>query len=848
MTIGFSLAQSSAAESQPRQGPDPASSTVAAARSTLTRGDLADDPLPARARARLGMIRFHVGHSVGRVQYTPDGKFLITADGPNVIHVWDAATGRIVRGIGDSTINLREIALSRDGKVLATAEYPARLRLWDVDTGRERKQWHEAKDEDYRYLNFEHLAFSPDGRTLAVGVSQFRQSAKTYEKSIELRDTVGPTEHRRRNRGDWHRLNDLAFSPDGKTLATTSEDTEVSAAGQKVGPEKGSVRLWDVASGEERLRFAFEERHAQSLAFSLDGRLLAAAITDGMIRMYDLVTGREREPLPGEEPVALPEVVDGQSTVLLDAPQPMYCLAFSPDGTVLASGTDDVVAYRGNLGLAAVYLWDVARGRALHQILAHQQVVVSLSFSPDGKTLASTGGEKVIRLWDVATGREAVPQRGHRSAIRALAVSPADGTVFTGGYDGTIRRWDPASGRELGIIATYADPADTWALAPDGTTLVLASPSRIKLALWSVAERREIRLLERGAAATPRRRLVWSPYGKSIAAEGRIWDAATGRVGVTFRTRDDQDASLGGWSPVSYSPDGKTVITAQRDEIRVWDVASGREVGPGIASEKIHTVAVALSPDGRLLATGGIVYRSSGGEVQDPPIRLWELASGQEVATLVGHSESTLCVAFSPDGRLLASGSGDQWSNGDHTARIWDVVTGRELRRFEAHRGMVTGIAFTPDGRSVVSGSEDATALVWDISDLTHERTTSRAITADERRARWNELAGEDSRAAYLATRALSVPSAVAFLGERLLPATSPDPHGIPAAIGPISSPEVLRNLRAIAALERVGTPEARAVLERMAQGNPGAIQTRDARSALDRPSRRPAIPVGVPQ
>ncbi len=847
MSAGFGFALRGAAASQPRQGPNPASPTATAAQSTSTRVDLGDDPLPARARARLGMIRFHVGHSVGRVQYTPDGKFLITADGPNVIHVWDAASGRIVRGIGDSTINLREIALSRDGKVLATAEYPARLRLWDIDSGRERKQWHEAKDEDYRYLNFEHLAFSPDGRTLAVGVSQFRQSTKTYEKSIELRDTVGPTEHRRRNRGDWLRLKDLAFSPDGKTLATASEDTEVSAAGQKVGPEKGSVRLWDVASGEERRRFAFEERHAQSLAFSPDGRLLAAAISDGMIRLYDLATGREREPLPGEEPVARPEVVDGQSTVFLDAPQPMYCLAFSPDGTVLASGTDNVVAYRRDLGLAAIYLWDVARGRELHRILAHQQVVVSLSFSPDGKTLASTGGEKVIRLWDVAAGREAVPQRGHRSAIRALAVSPADGTIFTGGYDGTIRRWDPASGRELGIIATYADPADTWALAPDGTTLVLASPSRMKLALWSVAERREIRLLQRKAAAIPRRRLVWSPDGKSIAAEGRIWDAATGAVVVTFRTLGGQDASLGGWSPISYSPDGKTVMTSQRGEIRVWDVASGREVGPLIVSEKLYTEGVALSPYGRLLATGGIVYRPVQ-EVLDPPIRLWELASGREVATLVGHSESTLCLAFSPDGRLLASGSGDQWSNGDHTARIWDVGTGRELRRFEAHRGMVTGIAFTPDGRSVVSGSEDATALVWDISDLKDERTAARAISADERRARWDELAGNDARAAYLATWALSVSSAVALLGERLLPATSPDPHGIPAAIGPISSPEVLRSLRAIAALARIGTPEARAVLERTSRGNPDAIQTREARSALDRLSRRVRTAVGVPR
>ena len=127
----------------------------------------------------------------------------------------------------------------------------------------------------------------------------------------------------------------------------------------------------------------------------------------------------------------------------------MDCLAFSPDGSILAGGAAGA-AYRGDFSLAEIHLWDVATGRELHRIPAHQQWVASLSFSPDGQTLASTGAEEVIRLWDVATGREVVEQLGHRSAILALVVSPADGTVFTGGYDGTIRQWDPASGRELG--------------------------------------------------------------------------------------------------------------------------------------------------------------------------------------------------------------------------------------------------------------------------------------------------------------------------------------------------------------------------------------------------------------
>jgi RNA polymerase sigma factor (sigma-70 family) len=664
-----------------------------------------DDPLPAHARARLGTIRFHGGDSVGQIFFTPDGKSLVTSDATNIIRVWDAASGRVVREIGDPKIDFREMALSPDGKTLATTIYPSQLRLWDVATGREKKRWHEAQDEDSRFLELDHsLGFAPDGRTLAVGVRQYHQATKTEEKWIDLRDAAGPSEHRRRLKADWLRLNDLAFAPDGRTLATASIDTEVNASGQQVGPEKGSVRLWDLATGRERRRFAVEGRSVQSLAISPDSRWLAASITDGTLPIYDLATGREREPRLSQQPA--------------DRLQAMTCLRFSPDGSILAGGAQGVVAYRGDFSLADVHLWDVATGRERHRIPAHQQGISSLAFAPDGRTLASCGIGAAIRFWDVATGREVIEHLGHRSAIRNVAVSPVDGTVFTGGYDGTIRRWEPASGREIGIIAQFPDPAIFWSLAPDARFLVAPTDMGMRLELWSVAERREIRRLPRASATTPVQHVIWSPDGKTVAAEGRIWDVATGRVRLVFRTRDGQDASTSGWFPISYSPDGKTVICERREELSFWDVASGKEAGPAVRLDRPCGVAVALSPDGRLLASGGIVSRSSHDAWVDPPIRLYEVATGRVVATMNGHEETTCGLAFSPDGRWLASGSGGQWSANDCTVRIWSVATGRELRRFEGHRGRVNALVFTPDGRSLVSAGEDATALVWDVSDL----------------------------------------------------------------------------------------------------------------------------------
>src|SRR5262249_11536859 len=215
----------------------------------------------------------------------------------------------------------------------------------------------------------------------------------------------------------------------GKLLATASTDTEVMKGNTLIGPGKSSTRIWDLATGRERSRFP-----VGSFAFSPDSKLLAIAVDDGTIRFYDLTTRRERMPTLGPGP-ARPSGGDAKAKAAPRRTREILRLAFSPDGSILAAG-ESGTQVSGDTSLAAVHLWDVARGRELHRIPAHQAWVASLSFSPDGKTLASTGVEPVIRLWDIATGREVFAQSGHRSAVRSLAISSADGTVFTGGDDG----------------------------------------------------------------------------------------------------------------------------------------------------------------------------------------------------------------------------------------------------------------------------------------------------------------------------------------------------------------------------------------------------------------------------
>ena len=523
-------------------------------------------------------------------------------------------------------------------------------------------------------------------------------------------------------------VNAVAFSPDGKMLATVGY--------------QGTIRLWDVATRRQiGATMTADSSFVVAVAFSPDGKTLATASDDGTARLWNVSTHRQ---------IGAPMTVDNKY---------VNAVAFSPDGKTLATGSDDGTAR----------LWDVSTHRQIGApMTADSSFVVAVAFSPDGKTLATGSWDGTARLWNVSTHRQiGAPMTADSSFVDSVAFSPDGKTLATGSWDDTARLWNVSTHRQIGAPMTVGKTAVlAVAFSPDGKTLAIAVENKATAWLWDVATQQEVESLSFSNTAVLA--VAFSPNGKTLATGSadysgagiaQLWDVTTQRqIGAPMTA----DSSL--VVAVAFSPDGKILATAgQDDKARLWDVATQQQIGAPMTADSSYVNAAAFSPDGKTLATGGcdgtarfwdvstqrqigapmtadrycvndlafspdgklLATAGSGGTV-----RLWDVATHREIgAPIILRNTGINGVAFSPDGKTLAT------AVSDGTARLWDVGTQRQIGApMTADDYYVRGIAFSPDGKTLATASDDGTARLWDVA--THQQIGA-PMTANSRYVKW---------------------------------------------------------------------------------------------------------------
>ena len=382
-------------------------------------------------------------------------------------------------------------------------------------------------------------------------------------------------------------------------------------------------------------------------------------------------------------------------------------LAFSPDGEILASGSND----------QTIRLWNVHTGQCLKTLRSHTSWVQSLAFSPDGEILASGSHDQTVKLWNVQTGECLQTLSGHSNRVFFTTFSPKGQTLVTGSEDQTVRVWDVHTGSCLRVLEIPINWVLSIALSPDGQTLATGS-GRKTVKFWDLASGECIKTLP--DYNTHVWAVAFTPDGKRLVTGSedttvKIWDVETGKCLQTLHEQSNSpkgDHNASRIWLVAINPDGESLLSISENQIiKLWDVYTGQCLRT-VDGYSNWLLSIAFSPDGQILASSS----------EDQRVRLWDIDTGQCLQTLSGHTNLVSSVAFAPkhlnsdteeigksqNHQILAS------SSDDTTIKLWDTNTGECLQTLWGHDSWVYSVNFSPDGQILASGSRDRTIKLWD--------------------------------------------------------------------------------------------------------------------------------------
>ena len=513
------------------------------------------------------------------------------------------------------------------------------------------------------------VAYSPDGQTVASG---------SDDNTIKLWN-VNTGNLLQTFEGHFSSVYSVAYSPDGQTLASGSEDK--------------TIKLWNVNTGNLLQTFTGHSSPVNSVAYSRDGQTLASASSDKTIKLWDVKTGN------------LLQTLEGHSNQV-------WSVAYSPDGQTLASGSDD----------KTIKLWNVNTGKLLQTLKSHSNWVYSVAYSPDSQTVASGSNDKTIKLWNVRTGKLLQTLKGHSSWVTSVAYSPDGQTLANASGDNTIKLWDVKTGNLLQTFKGHSNSVVSVAYSPDGQTLASGSWDKT-IKIWQIpasiskapVQQPQAQVSQPVVSTPPSQYVIGLIALFLLITPGLvILSQILSQIYYNLYTPSPTsianlpsdislEKTLEGHSDsvnsVAYSPDGQTLASGSNDEtIKVWNVKTGNLLQT-LKGHSELVYSVAYSPDGQTLASGSY----------DNTIKLWDINTGNLLQTLTGHSDWVRSVAYSPDGQTLASGSNDE------TIKLWNVNTGSLLQTLEGHSYWVKSLAYSPDGQTLASGSDDNTIKLWNV-------------------------------------------------------------------------------------------------------------------------------------